>query len=90
MLYSFLRLDAYSNNTTLGEAANFAFFYGTIPTAPSVYVFAKQYNIAAEQISAAIVVAQVASAPLMILTNLLIVQTTTSNQVNGPNALIFS
>ena len=55
-----------------------------------MYVFAKQYNIAAEQMSAAIVVAQVASAPLMILTNLLIVQTTTSNQVNDPKALVFS
>ena len=46
------------------EWADFAFIYGTFPTAPTVYVFAAKYEIAPDMIASAMVVCTIISAPL--------------------------
>ena len=34
-----------ANVTTLDDATDFAYVYGTLPTAPTVFIFAKLYDI---------------------------------------------
>eukprot|EP00092_Neocalanus_flemingeri_P102650 GFUD01131306.1.p1 GENE.GFUD01131306.1~~GFUD01131306.1.p1 ORF type:complete len:575 (+),score=52.98 GFUD01131306.1:32-1726(+) len=48
-----------------GKLLNFAFLYGTFPTALSVASFGVQYNVSPELISAGIVLCTMISAPLM-------------------------
>lgn len=53
---------------------DFVFFYGTIPTAPSVYVFACQYGVQPDVIATSVVFCLLCAAPLMFVTNVLIEQ----------------
>ena len=46
------------------EWADFAFIYGTFPTAPTVYVFAAKYDLAPDMIASSMVVCTIISAPL--------------------------
>ena len=47
------------------ELENYAFLYGTFPTASAVFVFATQYNAVPDIIASATVAGTVISAPLM-------------------------
>lgn len=38
-------------NSSRADIATFGFLYGTFPTAPTVFVFASQYNLAMEIVS---------------------------------------
>ena len=53
-----------NNDTETAEWADFAFIYGTLPTAPTVYVFAAKYEIAPDMIASAMVICTIISAPL--------------------------
>lgn len=46
---------------------NFAFLYGTIPTAPTVYIFATQFGMETDVVASGMVVSTFLSAPLMFL-----------------------
>lgn len=53
---------------TANETANYSnygFLYGTFPTAPGVFVFATQYNVAVDLMASAMVACTFLSAPLM-------------------------
>lgn len=48
-----------------GTLSEFAFLYGTIPSAPTVYIFSNFYNIETVVISAGLVISTLLSVPLM-------------------------
>jgi len=56
--------------------SNFAFLYGTFPVAPTVFVFANQYNIMPEVIASGMVICTVVAAPIMFISAVLMVITT--------------
>ena len=60
-----LLLDAGSNANETNDLAGFAFLYGTFPTAPTVYIFAVQYDIAPDMVASAMVVCTIVSAPII-------------------------
>lgn len=47
------------------QLSDFAFLYGTFPTAPTVYVIAVRYNLCADVMASAMVVCTFVSAPIM-------------------------
>ena len=47
------------------QLSDFAFLYGTFPTAPTVYVIALRYNLCADIMASAMVVCTFVSAPIM-------------------------
>ncbi|KAM4607587.1 lysosomal cholesterol signaling protein isoform 2-T2 [Polymixia lowei] len=51
-----------SNHTSL---SNFAFLYGVFPTAPSVAIYAAQYNMELEVVTSGMVISTFLSAPIM-------------------------
>ena len=53
-----------ANETETAEWADFAFIYGTFPTAPTVYVFAAKYDLSPDMIASSMVVCTIISAPL--------------------------
>ncbi|XP_013387378.1 integral membrane protein GPR155 isoform X2 [Lingula anatina] len=53
-----------NRNDTLAYSS-YGFLYGTIPTAPSVFLYASTYNLAPETIAAGTVIGTFLSAPLM-------------------------
>ncbi|RWS28349.1 integral membrane protein GPR155-like protein [Leptotrombidium deliense] len=59
--YSFVR----SNDTDRFEASNFAFLYGTFPTAPTPFVFALQYDMDTTAVATGMAISTIAAAPLM-------------------------
>jgi predicted permease len=53
---------------TLNESldlSNFGFLYGTIPTAPSVFVYAVNYGVIPDMIAATITASTFIAAPIM-------------------------
>lgn len=54
------------------DSGNFGYIYGTLPTAPSVFAFATQYNASPELIAGATVLCTIASAPLLYMTTILL------------------
>ena len=54
-----------SNEEDSSELANFAFLYGTFPTAPTVYVLATRYGIASGIIATTMIACTFLSAPIM-------------------------
>ena len=63
--FSFLHAGA--NETETNQLSNFAFLYGTFPTAPSVFVYATKYNVLAEMVAGSMVVCTFLSAPIMFI-----------------------
>uniref|UniRef100_A0A8D8UIQ9 Integral membrane protein GPR155 n=2 Tax=Cacopsylla melanoneura TaxID=428564 RepID=A0A8D8UIQ9_9HEMI len=64
---------AASNGTTSVEAySTFAFLYGTVPSAPGVFVYATSYNLDVELIASAMVACTFLSAPIMFISARLI------------------
>ena len=53
-----------NNKNETAEWADFAFIYGTFPTAPTVYVFAAKYDLSPDMIASSMVVCTIISAPL--------------------------
>ena len=49
------------------QLSDFAFLYGTFPTAPTVYVIALRYNLCADIMASAMVVCTFVSAPIMFI-----------------------
>jgi len=60
------QFGAGSTNTT-EDLANYGFLYGTIPTAPSVFVYASTYNIKMDMIAASITASTFMAAPIMFI-----------------------
>merc|ERR1711892_1181034 len=54
-------------NETL-DLSNYAFLYGTIPTAPSVFVYASNYGVLPDMIASTITASTFIAAPLMFVT----------------------
>merc|ERR1719326_2793484 len=54
-------------NETL-DLSNYAFLYGTIPTAPSVFVYASKYGLLPDTVAATITASTFMAAPLMFVT----------------------
>lgn len=63
VLFGFLPHGA--SNSSRDDIATFGFLYGTFPTAPTVFIYASQYNLAMEIIAASLVLCTVLSAPIM-------------------------
>lgn len=53
------------NSTESVDYSTYGFLYGTFPTAPTVFLFASQYEIEVDLIATAMVVGTFLSAPLM-------------------------
>ena len=60
-------LDAGENEEESNQLADFAFLYGTFPTAPTVYVIATRYGVASSIIASTMVACTFLSAPIMFI-----------------------
>ncbi|XP_071386864.1 lysosomal cholesterol signaling protein [Centroberyx affinis] len=60
-------LDVGENSTSANHTSlsNFAFLYGVFPTAPSVAIYAAQYNMELEVVTSGMVISTFLSAPIM-------------------------
>ena len=56
-----------SSEEESSRLANFAFLYGTFPTAPTVYVLATRYQIASSIIATTMIACTFLSAPIMFI-----------------------
>ncbi|XP_014216838.1 integral membrane protein GPR155 [Copidosoma floridanum] len=65
-------LNAGQNTTETSDLSTFGFLYGTIPTAPALFIFTLRYNIDIDLIASAMVVCTFLSAPLMFISAKLI------------------
>ncbi|KAK5638084.1 hypothetical protein RI129_012379 [Pyrocoelia pectoralis] len=72
---SLLRVGA--NTTETVDWSTYGFLYGTIPSAPTVFVFAAQYNVDMDLIATAIVICTFVSAPFMFISAKMITLTNT-------------
>ncbi|XP_021950434.1 integral membrane protein GPR155 isoform X2 [Folsomia candida] len=62
-MVSLLQPGMNANDTA--SLSNFGFLYGTFPSAPGVFVYANQYDVAVQMIASAMVACTFVSAPLM-------------------------
>ena len=62
------QLDAGGSLNATTDLSNYAFLYGTIPTAPSVFVYATNYGILQDVTASAITASTFIAAPLMFVT----------------------
>ena len=62
------QLDAGGSLNATTDLSNYAFLYGTIPTAPSVFVYAANYGILQDVTATAITASTFIAAPLMFVT----------------------
>lgn len=62
------QFEAGANANETLDLSNYAFLYGTIPTAPSVFVYATKYNVLSDTIAGAITANTFIAAPLMFVT----------------------
>ena len=53
------------NENDTDNLSNYGFLYGTIPTAPSVFVYASNYGIEQDMVAGAITASTFLAAPLM-------------------------
>ncbi|XP_067932540.1 lysosomal cholesterol signaling protein-like isoform X2 [Watersipora subatra] len=65
-----LQCGADTNSTA--DYSMFAFIYGTIPTAPTVYIYATHYGVAVHVISTSLVLATAIAAPFMFITAIMV------------------
>ena len=63
-------LQVGANHTQTVFYSDFAFLYGTFPTAPTVFVFANQYKILPELVASGMVICTVCAAPIMFISGL--------------------
>ena len=64
-IHFFSQIISLSNGTCSIELENFAFLYGTFPTANGVFVYASQYGTMPDIIAGAIIIGTIVSAPIM-------------------------
>lgn len=65
-------LSAGENTSDTSDLSTFGFLYGTIPTAPALFIFTMRYNIDIDLIASSMVVCTFLSAPLMFISAKLI------------------
>ncbi|XP_078047350.1 integral membrane protein GPR155 homolog anchor [Augochlora pura] len=69
---SIILLDAGENATDTQDLSTYGFLYGTIPTAPALFIFTLRYNVETDLIASAMVACTFISAPLMFVSAKLI------------------
>ncbi|XP_032682563.1 integral membrane protein GPR155 isoform X2 [Odontomachus brunneus] len=69
---SIILLNAGYNDTETRDLSTYGFLYGTIPTAPALFIFTLRYNIEIDLIASAMVACTFLSAPLMFVSAKLI------------------
>ncbi|XP_012533910.1 integral membrane protein GPR155 [Monomorium pharaonis] len=62
---SIILLNAGNNVTETRDLSTYGFLYGTIPTAPTLFIFTLRYNVEIDLIASAMVACTFLSAPLM-------------------------
>lgn len=62
---SIILLNAGDNDTETRDLSTYGFLYGTIPTAPALFIFTLWYNLEVDLIASAMVACTFLSAPLM-------------------------
>ncbi|KAK5638085.1 hypothetical protein RI129_012380 [Pyrocoelia pectoralis] len=67
-----------TNTSETVDWSTYGFLYGTIPSAPTVFVFASQYNVDIDLIATAMVICTFVSAPLMFISAKMITLTNTN------------
>ncbi|VVC93886.1 unnamed protein product, partial [Leptidea sinapis] len=60
-------LDAGENDTDTQSLSTYAFLYGTIPTAPAVFVFSNLYQLEIDLMASSMVICTFVSAPIIFL-----------------------
>ncbi|XP_066587563.1 lysosomal cholesterol signaling protein [Prorops nasuta] len=69
---SIILLNVGENSSDTQELSTYGFLYGTIPTAPALFIFTLRYNIEIDLIASAMVACTFLSAPLMFVSAKLI------------------
>ena len=69
---SIILLNAGENATATQDLSTYGFLYGTIPTAPALFIFTLRYNLEIDLIASAMVACTFLSAPLMFISAKLI------------------
>ncbi|KOC62245.1 Integral membrane protein GPR155 [Habropoda laboriosa] len=69
---SIILLNAGENSTDTEDLSTYGFLYGTIPTAPALFIFTLRYNLEIDLIASAMVACTFLSAPLMFVSAKLI------------------
>nr|XP_012148953.1 PREDICTED: integral membrane protein GPR155 isoform X4 [Megachile rotundata] len=69
---SIILLNAGENATATQDLSTYGFLYGTIPTAPALFIFTLRYNLEIDLIASAMVACTFLSAPLMFVSAKLI------------------
>lgn len=69
---SIILLNAGENSTDTRDLSTYGFLYGTIPTAPALFIFTLRYNLEIDLIASAMVACTFLSAPLMFVSAKLI------------------
>ncbi|CAK9828560.1 Integral membrane protein GPR155 [Anthophora retusa] len=69
---SIILLNAGENSTNTEDLSTYGFLYGTIPTAPALFIFTLRYNLEIDLIASAMVACTFLSAPLMFVSAKLI------------------
>lgn len=69
---SVILLNAGTNETDTTDLSTYGFLYGTIPTAPALFIFTLRYNVDIDLIASAMVACTFLSAPLMFVSAKLI------------------
>ncbi|XP_076647904.1 integral membrane protein GPR155 homolog anchor [Halictus rubicundus] len=90
---SIILLDAGQNATDTQDLSTYGFLYGTIPTAPALFIFTLRYNLETDLIASSMVACTFLSAPLMFVSAKLIdavsAGTTPVNYVHQLNLFSF-
>ncbi|XP_017760807.1 PREDICTED: integral membrane protein GPR155 [Eufriesea mexicana] len=76
---SIILLNAGENATDTQDLSTYGFLYGTIPTAPALFIFTVRYNLEIDLIASAMVACTFVSAPLMFISAKLIDAVFTGN-----------
>lgn len=86
---SVIILNAGENASDTSDLSTFGFLYGTIPTAPALFIFTLRYNMDIDLIASAMVVCTFLSAPLMFLSAKVISAVSPANYTKELEAFSF-
>ncbi|XP_043252553.1 integral membrane protein GPR155 [Colletes gigas] len=90
---SIILLNTGENATDTQDLSTYGFLYGTIPTAPALFIFTLRYNLEIDLIASAMVACTFLSAPLMFVSAKLIdavsTETTPTNYTHQLNMFSF-
>lgn len=68
-LVTWFTLQYATNDSTAGSMANFGFLYSTFPPAPTVFIFALQYNLPTDTVATGMVLGTILSAPILFVSS---------------------